>query len=106
MRISPSQQQTLDGFVDQRQALVAANWNDYEVQETRRFADDGHDFPMSQARYSYKGPVPSKDSPLLVATVLTPERVFEVVGHGGKQPNASAMPLVESFRLAGGGKKS
>ncbi|WFP49078.1 hypothetical protein PL263_13330 [Methylomonas sp. EFPC3] len=106
VRISPSQQQTLDGFVDQRQALVAATWNDYEVQETRRFADDGQSFPMSLARYSYKGPVPSRDSPLLVATVLTPEKVFEVVGHGGQQPNASAMQLVESFRLAVGGKKS
>lgn len=106
VRISPSQQQTLDGFVDQRQALVAANWNDYEVQETRRFADGSDNIPMSLARYSHKGPVASRDSPLLVATVLTPERVFEVVGHAGNLPNASAAQLVDSFRLVAGGEKS
>ncbi|ATG92237.1 hypothetical protein [Methylomonas koyamae] len=106
VRISPSQQQSLDGFVDQRQALVAANWNDYEMQETRRFADGSDNIPMSLARYSYKGPLTSRDSPLLVATVLTPERVFEVVSHAGNLANASAAQLVESFRLAAGGNES
>lgn len=106
VRISPSQQQTLDGFVDQRQALVAANWNDYEMQEARHFADGSDNIPMSLARYNHKGPVASRDSPLLVATVLTPERVFEVVAHAGNLPNASAAQLVDSFRLVAAGERS
>jgi hypothetical protein len=106
VRISPSQQQTLNGFVDQRQALIAANWSVYDIQESRSFAVGTEDTPMSLARYSQKGGIVSRDSPLVVATVLTPARVFEVLGHAATLPNASASQLIESFRLAGTGKKS
>lgn len=105
VRVLPSQRQSLDSFVDQRKAVIAANWNSFEMEETRTFTD-AELIPMSIVRYSQTGTLTSRDSPLFVATLVTADQVFEVIGHATNNPASSARDLVKSLRLINSEKKS
>ncbi|MCK9609393.1 MAG: hypothetical protein M0R33_23435 [Methylomonas sp.] len=99
VRVLPNQQQTLDTFVDQRKAIIAASWNNFEVEETRTFAVGADMVPISLARYTKTEAYISQDSPLFVATLVTANQAFEVIGHGSVSSGSSAWDLVKSFRL-------
>lgn len=99
VRVLPNQQQQLDSVIDQRQAVIAANWDNFEAEETRTFLANAGMVPISLARYTRTGVNIAQDSPLFVATVVTPDKVFEVIGHGAAHSGSSAWDLVKSFRL-------
>lgn len=99
VRVLPNQQQLLDSVIDQRQAVIAANWDIFEVEETRTFLANTDMVPISLARYTRTGVNIAQDSPLFVATVVTPDKIFEVIGHGASGSGSNAWNLVKSFRL-------
>jgi phage-related protein len=97
VRVVPSQSQPLDSFVDQRKAIIAAKWKRFAVEETRAFLSGSELMPLSLAQYIQTGTTNSRESPLLVATLVTPDQVFEVIGHGSNKPGSRVTDLVKSF---------
>lgn len=106
IRVLPNQQQLLDSVIDQRKAIIVANWDNFEAEETRTFLANANMVPISLARYTRTGVYVSQDSPLFVATVVTADKVFEVIGHGSAHSDSSAWDLVKSFRLITSENKS
>lgn len=99
VRVLPNQQHTLDYFVDQRRTLIAANWKNFRVVETRSLNSGAYMTPISLATYSEDRGMIQTNQPLFVATAVTAEHVVEVIGQGSKNPESTAQALVKSFQL-------
>lgn len=106
VRVRPSERQSLDYYVDRRQASIAGDWRDFKIEETRTLIWAGELQPMSLARYSQNSPFTFGAHELYVATLVARDQVIEVIGQGQKQSAADVGALVRSFRLATAGNES
>ncbi|WP_367155710.1 hypothetical protein [Methylomonas sp. HYX-M1] len=109
IRVSPSERQSLDHYVDQRQALIAEDWRDFKVEEARTLmaeSDLRTISPLSLARYTKSTPSFGGAEEIYVATLIEHDKLIEVIGQGGKRFGGHVEELVRSFRLSAGGNES
>lgn len=99
VRVQPNQQQTLDGIIDIRQQIVAADWKQFKIDEKRTLDSGATLTPISIAHYSVEAGIMRAKKSLFVATVVTPEHVVEVIGQGSINTESTVQELVKSFRL-------
>ncbi|WP_347985810.1 hypothetical protein [Methylomonas sp. AM2-LC] len=99
IRVQPNQHQTLDSLVDNRKAIIAANWKDFKVVETRTLDSGAHLTPVSIAHYSHSQTSNFFNQSFFVATIVTTKTIYEVIGQGSKHPASTVQELVNSFQL-------
>ncbi|WP_145986352.1 hypothetical protein [Methylocaldum marinum] len=95
-----TQHRSLDSFVDARRAIIAAQWRNVEVVETRTLDSGAKMTPLSLARFSGNEGVMNTAKAIFVATAVTPEYTVEAIGQGTKNQENAVQALVESLRLS------